>query len=48
MRKDHLNLINALLILYFTALVIFICRIVFFTDFTDFINIEKEAARHDY
>lgn len=48
MRTDHSKLIKVFLILYFTVLVLFICRIVFFTDFMDFMNAEKVGSGHDY
>ncbi|MBR5406812.1 MAG: sensor domain-containing diguanylate cyclase [Lachnospiraceae bacterium] len=48
MRADNSKLMKIFLIIYFSVLTLFICRIVFFTDLKDFINARKEAVERDY
>ena len=48
MRTDHSKNIRLCLALYFITLGIFVCRIIFFTDLTDFINAGKEGGEREY
>ena len=48
MKTDHSKLIRFFLAVYFITLLLFICRIVFYTDLKDYINAGKEAAGRDY
>ncbi|MBO4901715.1 MAG: sensor domain-containing diguanylate cyclase [Lachnospiraceae bacterium] len=48
MKTYHSKLIKVFLILYFTVLAFFVCRIVFFTDLRTFINAGKTGNAHDY
>ena len=48
MKAYNPKLIKILFILYFVVLAAFALRIVFFTDFRDFVNAEREANGRDY
>lgn len=48
MKLNHSKLIKAFLILYFAVLVLFVCRIVFFTDSRVFMHAANEDAANDY
>ncbi len=48
MGNEHSKLIKACFILYLIILILFTCRIYFFTDLKDFINAEREASGRDY